>query len=111
MGVLANLGYSMYGGALMVVVGILYLAFERKLLARSKMAGDSIAPANDFLSRSLIGAQVKMPHNRHGVRTLTISIDRIDHPSNVCYEIYCVVFTGKNGTSSRQSNSWLVLNG
>ncbi|EDN91722.1 hypothetical protein SS1G_07582 [Sclerotinia sclerotiorum 1980 UF-70] len=49
---------SLYGGALMVAVGVLYLAFERKLLAKSKMAGDSIAPADNLLSRSLIGAQI-----------------------------------------------------
>ncbi|APA13727.1 hypothetical protein sscle_11g084970 [Sclerotinia sclerotiorum 1980 UF-70] len=48
----------LYGGALMVAVGVLYLAFERKLLAKSKMAGDSIAPADNLLSRSLIGAQI-----------------------------------------------------
>ncbi|KAM3077141.1 Glycosyl phosphatidyl inositol anchor synthesis [Clarireedia jacksonii] len=48
----------MYGGALMVAVGVLYLAFERKLLAKSRMSGDSTAPANNLLSRSLIGAQI-----------------------------------------------------
>ncbi|ESZ95716.1 phosphatidylinositolglycan class N [Sclerotinia borealis F-4128] len=48
----------LYGGALMVAVGVLYLAFEKNLLAKSKMAGDSIAPADNLLSRSLIGAQI-----------------------------------------------------
>ncbi|QSZ33112.1 hypothetical protein DSL72_002698 [Monilinia vaccinii-corymbosi] len=48
----------LYGGALMVAVGALYLSFEKKLLAKSKMAGDSIAPADNLLSRSLIGAQI-----------------------------------------------------
>ncbi|KAM0177996.1 hypothetical protein ACHAPF_003966 [Botrytis cinerea] len=48
----------LYGGALMVVVGVLYLAFEKKLLAKSKMTGDSIAPADNLLSRTLIGAQI-----------------------------------------------------
>lgn len=55
----ANIVYSLYGGALMVVVGVLYLAFEKKLLAKSKMTGDSIAPADNLLSRTLIGAQVR----------------------------------------------------
>ncbi|KAB8292340.1 hypothetical protein EYC80_008080 [Monilinia laxa] len=53
-----NIDLILYGGALMVAVGVLYLAFERKLLAKSKMAGDSLAPANNLLSRSLIGAQI-----------------------------------------------------
>ncbi|RAL66609.1 hypothetical protein DID88_006299 [Monilinia fructigena] len=53
-----NIDLILYGGALMVAVGVSYLAFERKLLAKSKMAVDSIAPANNLLSRSLIGAQI-----------------------------------------------------
>ncbi|PQE29142.1 GPI ethanolamine phosphate transferase 1 protein [Rutstroemia sp. NJR-2017a BBW] len=48
----------MYGGALMVAVGVFYLAFERKLLAKSRMSGDSTAPADNLFSRSLIGAQI-----------------------------------------------------
>jgi phosphatidylinositol glycan class N len=52
----------MYGGALMVAVGVFYLAFERKLLAKSRMSGDSTAPADNLFSRSLIGAQVREPY-------------------------------------------------
>jgi len=43
----------------MVVIGISYLLFEKKLLAKSKVARDSITPANNTLSRSLIGLQVR----------------------------------------------------
>jgi phosphatidylinositol glycan class N len=50
----------MSGGFLMVVIGILYLVFERKLLLKSKLSGDSIAPADNTLSRSLIGVQVRL---------------------------------------------------
>jgi len=49
---------SMYGGFLMVAIGVLYLIFEKKLLAKSRLAGDSTEVADNSLSRSLIGAQV-----------------------------------------------------
>lgn len=42
----------------MVVIGITYLVFEKKLLTKSKLASDSTAPADDNLSRSLVGIQV-----------------------------------------------------
>jgi len=48
----------MSGGALMVAVGVLYLVLEQRLLSKSKMAGDSTAPADNTLSRGLIGVQV-----------------------------------------------------
>lgn len=48
----------MAGGFLMVAVGVLYLIFEKKLLSKSKLPGDSTEAANNSLSRSLIGAQV-----------------------------------------------------
>ncbi|KAH9222054.1 GPI ethanolamine phosphate transferase-like protein [Leptodontidium sp. 2 PMI_412] len=48
----------MSGGCLMVVIGIAYLIFEEKLLQTSKLPGDSIEPAHNRLSRSLIGAQI-----------------------------------------------------
>ena len=50
----------MSGGILMVVIGILYLIFEKKLLLKSKLSGDSNAPADNTLSRSLIGVQVRL---------------------------------------------------
>jgi phosphatidylinositol glycan class N len=42
----------------MVLVGVVYLLFEKSLLQRSKMAGDSTAPADNSISRALIGVQV-----------------------------------------------------
>jgi phosphatidylinositol glycan class N len=42
----------------MVVVGVSYLIFEKKLLSKSKLAGDSTSLADKVLSRSLIGMQV-----------------------------------------------------
>lgn len=42
----------------MVAVGVLYLIFQRKLLAKSALKGDSTAPANDNVSRALVGIQV-----------------------------------------------------
>ncbi len=44
----------------MVAIGVAYLAFEKKLLYKTKLAGDSTAPAEDGLSRALIGAQVRV---------------------------------------------------
>jgi phosphatidylinositol glycan class N len=44
----------------MVAIGILYLIFEKKLLLKSKPLGDSTAPADNSLSRSLIGVQVRL---------------------------------------------------
>jgi phosphatidylinositol glycan class N len=42
----------------MALIGILYLAFQKKLLGNSKLSDESAAPANDSLSRALIGIQV-----------------------------------------------------
>jgi hypothetical protein len=42
----------------MVAIGIAYLLFEKKLLAKSKLRGESTAPTYDSLSRLLIGIQV-----------------------------------------------------
>jgi GPI ethanolamine phosphate transferase 1 len=44
----------------MAVIGILYLVFEKKLLLKSKLSKDSTAPADNTLSRSLIGVQVRL---------------------------------------------------
>jgi phosphatidylinositol glycan class N len=64
----ADILYSMSGGFLMVAIGILYLIFEKKLLRKSMLPGDSTEPAENGLSRSLIGAQVSCcecePHTR-----------------------------------------------
>ncbi|OWP00644.1 hypothetical protein B2J93_5420 [Marssonina coronariae] len=46
------------GGCLMVAVGVAYLFFEKKLLYKTKLAGDSMRPAENGLSRALIGAQI-----------------------------------------------------
>jgi len=43
---------------MMVLVGVIYLAFEKRLLVKSKMRGDSTSPADNSISRGLIGAQV-----------------------------------------------------
>lgn len=42
----------------MVIIGVLYLIFEKKLLTTSKMKGDSTKTADNSLSRSLIGLQI-----------------------------------------------------
>ena len=42
----------------MVLIGVLYLIFERQLLAKSGFQGDSTERANNGLSRALIGVQV-----------------------------------------------------
>jgi GPI ethanolamine phosphate transferase 1 len=54
----------MSGGILMVVIGILYLSFEKKLLLKSKLSADSTPPADNTLSRSLIGVQVRLSKSR-----------------------------------------------
>lgn len=43
----------------MVLIGVIYLAFETKLLAKSGFQGESTEPARQVLSRVLIGAQVR----------------------------------------------------
>ncbi|KAI9736074.1 MAG: Glycosyl phosphatidyl inositol anchor synthesis [Claussenomyces sp. TS43310] len=46
------------GGSLMVAIGLLYLMFEKSILAGSKLKSDSTAPADNSISRLLIGAQI-----------------------------------------------------
>ena len=43
----------------MVTVGVLYLVLEKKVLVKSKLQGDSTALADNTLSRSIIGVQVR----------------------------------------------------
>ena len=47
-----------YGGALMVLIGVGYLAFEKQILGKSALKGDSSAVADNVLSRVLVGAQI-----------------------------------------------------
>lgn len=42
----------------MVVIGCLYLVFEKKLLAKTKLPGETTEVADNTLSRQLIGVQV-----------------------------------------------------
>lgn len=58
MSFLAKTLKRMFGGTAMVLIGVLYLIFERQLLEKSKLPRDSIAPADNTLSRALIGVQV-----------------------------------------------------
>lgn len=43
----------------MVALGIVYLAFERRILAGSRSKDDTAAPAENHISRALLGAQVR----------------------------------------------------
>jgi len=58
-GTVTNFRNSLFGGTWMVLIGVLYLIFEKSLLEKSKLTGDSTAPADNTLSRSLIGVQVR----------------------------------------------------
>lgn len=42
----------------MVVIGLAYLIFEKRLLARSALKGESDSAGDNVLSRILIGIQV-----------------------------------------------------
>jgi hypothetical protein len=70
----------------MVAVGVFYLAFERKLLAKSRMSGDSTAPADNLLSRSLIGAQVGKSLAPPSLYTKRL-LDRTDSSRDGCHKI------------------------
>lgn len=42
----------------MTFVGIIYLVFEKRILSKTKLEGDSTAPADDLISRTLVAIQV-----------------------------------------------------
>lgn len=47
------------GGALMLLLGVLYIAFQKSILNQSAQSKDGLASARaDGLSRSLLGIQV-----------------------------------------------------
>lgn len=46
------------GGSFMVLIGVTYLIFEKRLLAKTLLARDSTIPAGNSFSRSLIGVQI-----------------------------------------------------
>jgi hypothetical protein len=64
----------------MVAIGVCYLVFEKKLLSKSKLAGDSTAPADNTLSRSLIGIQVSCLGSAHDM--FLTSVDWPHYPSH-----------------------------
>lgn len=43
----------------MAVIGVIYLTFEKQILAKSGLPTDSTAPADNVLSRTLVGVQVR----------------------------------------------------
>jgi hypothetical protein len=43
----------------MVAIGVVYLVFQKRILANFRSKIDSIAPAQNGFSRALIGAQVR----------------------------------------------------
>lgn len=45
----------------MVAIGIAYLVFQKSILDSSVSKIDSTTPAQNWLSRTLIGAQVRVP--------------------------------------------------
>lgn len=51
---------SSFGGVLILIIGILYIAFEKQLLTRTAPAKEIPAAeiANDGVSRAILGAQV-----------------------------------------------------
>lgn len=59
-----TLMYRLSGGIMMALIGVLYLIFEKRLLKRVSLAGDSSASVDDALSRSLIGIQVSFAQLR-----------------------------------------------
>lgn len=77
----------------MVMVGIVYLVFEKKILVQSKMDGDSTAPADNFLSRTLIGIQVNYTNSVRGYFA-NLFQDRTYCSSHGRDKIKCLVFTG-----------------
>lgn len=56
----------------MVTIGLSYLIFEKILLTRSASVHDSVAPANNAMSRVLIGIQVNGPPPRTHAYIYTI---------------------------------------
>lgn len=56
----SNANNSLSGGALMVVIGVIYLKFEKRILTKSGLPTDSAAPADNVLSRALVGMQVRI---------------------------------------------------
>jgi phosphatidylinositol glycan class N len=74
-------GSSMSGGALMVIIGVLYLIFEKRLLAQSGFPEDSTEPARDVLSRALIGTQVSYRYENIGT---FLTRSRLDSSFSPC---------------------------
>ncbi|RDL33711.1 putative GPI ethanolamine phosphate transferase 1 [Venustampulla echinocandica] len=53
-----SLSLVMTGGFFMAAVGVLYLIFEKQLHVKSALTSDSTTPADNIISRSLIGVQI-----------------------------------------------------
>ncbi|KAF2199199.1 PigN-domain-containing protein [Delitschia confertaspora ATCC 74209] len=53
-----DLGLIMLGGFSMLAVGIGYLIYEKSILVDSKTSNDSLSPAQDWVSRVIMGSQV-----------------------------------------------------
>jgi len=50
---------SLFGGSLMLILGVLYIAFEKSILQQVRPSGSGLAaPAPDGISRAILGVQV-----------------------------------------------------
>lgn len=95
----------------MVAVGILYLIFQKRLLAKSALKGDSTTPAKDNMSRALIGVQVSsLMYVRYRDHQL-ISVGRTDYTSNDHYKIEPPFAASQAGTSTWKPGCWMACFG
>jgi len=90
----------------MVAIGVSYLIFEKKMLLESKLAEDSAAPADNALSRSLIGIQVRFA--RSAYTTLLTKIDRPHYPGHDRHTVKRIVPAGQAGAPPWKSVCWVV---
>lgn len=81
----------------MVVIGVIYLTLEKRLLPTTVLPGDSVAPAENVLSRTLLGVQVRMTQENELV--LLIYIDWFYCSCYGGHEVKCDVLASEIGTS------------
>jgi len=88
----------------MAAIGVAYLLFENRLLKKSKLASDSTAPADNSLSRSLIGIQV---WNSIEASIILTASDRLYSFGRARDKIQCNVITSQGRSSARKPSHWM----
>lgn len=103
-----SLFYSLVGGLLILLMGVLYIAFEKSLLVKTAPSQEGLGAAHaDSLSRMILGVQVSL--SRHRVRVQSdCDLGGFDRTRHDRYQIKCRFPPSQAGLAAWDADGRLV---